>query len=109
VKTVNPWLRVTVWHGVTKSNTVPIPVVNPTEMAYNKNLTTLTCNGVPVKSILPALGYFLISCMRIESTFSAKGGFCVVGKDLDTLRRFPSFVLRVTFVVTLYARAISSS
>ena len=39
------------------------------ETAYNKNLTTLTCDGVPVKSILPALGYFLISRMRIESMF----------------------------------------
>ncbi len=39
------------------------------ETAYNKNLTTPMCNGVPVKCILPTLGYFLISCMRIESMF----------------------------------------
>jgi hypothetical protein len=25
----------------------------------------LTCNGVPVKRVLPALGYFLISLMRV--------------------------------------------
>src|SRR5712691_10761749 len=40
------------------------------ETAYNKNLTTRTCNGVPVKSILPALGYFLISC-QLSPCFQA--------------------------------------
>src|SRR5712691_6931669 len=79
------------------------------ETAYNKNLTMLMCNGVPVKSILPVLGYFLISCMRIESMFSEKRWVSHCWQDLDALWRFLSFVLRVMFVVTLYACVICLS
>jgi len=47
------------WQGeIEETKALPSCSTKIAATAYNKNLVTLTCNGVPVRGILPALGYF---------------------------------------------------